>query len=65
MNIPYQVSKSEYKILIAILKMLKEKNTVIDRQSIIFESGVSKQLLYSKVNNVYIKENILRKNSYE
>jgi hypothetical protein len=60
MRTQYQVSKSDFKILISILKMLKGGKCEINRQSVIRSSGVSESTLRQKINNVYLKENILK-----
>jgi hypothetical protein len=65
MNIQYQVSKSDYQILIAIYQMLKGGKSEITRQSVIQKSGVSESSLRNRINNVYIKENILKEKNYE
>ncbi len=60
MNTPLQVSKSDYQILVSIYQILKGGKGEITRQSILKESGVSRQVLDNRFKNVHIKENILK-----
>lgn len=65
MNTQYQVSRSDFVVLTTIYKMLKGVKCNINRQDIIKNSGVPACTLSQRINNVHIKENILKESNYE
>ncbi len=60
MNTVYQVSKSDYQILVSLYRLMKgRRNNLINRQMLLEDSGVLDVTLSSRINNVHIKEKII------
>lgn len=59
----YEVTEGDFQILTSVLSLLREKggyNPSITRMDIVRETGLSNQLIGSKIKNSYLKEKQLK-----
>lgn len=60
----FEVSKTDYQILVSVLNLLKQGGygCQISREDIIRESGVAPCTVSRKIHNLYLKEKQLKEN---
>ncbi|WNY98749.1 MarR family transcriptional regulator [Sulfurospirillum sp. 'SP'] len=61
----FEVTETDYNLLCSVLNILREKggrNPSITRMEIVRETGLSNQLIGSKIKNSYLKQKQLKEN---